>query len=182
MRSVSDSLAGRADILELESLSLSEVKVSIPDTRIGAFCRSNVTTYLAPDVGIAGSTAAAWLAVLDASGQVALLEPWFGNRTKLLVKGPELYLWDSGLCSFLVGIRREAYFLWHRSSRFELADAKWTELPDSGDLAPLRRVAAELPRGRVDGLSIVCRAPHEFPLPPNGCALPLDRQPERWAS
>jgi len=50
----------------------------------------------------------AWLAVLDASGQVALLEPWFGSRAKSLVKAPKLYLRDSGLCSFLVGIRREA--------------------------------------------------------------------------
>jgi len=59
---------------------------------------------LARDVGISGSTAGEWISVLEASGQVALLEPWFSNRTKVLVKTPKLYLSDTGLCAFLMGI------------------------------------------------------------------------------
>jgi predicted AAA+ superfamily ATPase len=59
---------------------------------------------LARDVGISGSTAGEWIAVLEASGQVALLEPWFSSRTKVLVKTPKLYLSDTGLCAFLMGI------------------------------------------------------------------------------
>lgn len=43
--------------------------------------------------------------MLEATGQVALLEPWFSNRTKSLVKSPKLYLADSGLAAFLTGIR-----------------------------------------------------------------------------
>jgi predicted AAA+ superfamily ATPase len=43
--------------------------------------------------------------VLTASGQVALLEPWFSNRTRSLVKSPKLYLCDSGVCAFLMGVR-----------------------------------------------------------------------------
>ncbi|MGH7333055.1 MAG: DUF4143 domain-containing protein, partial [Candidatus Rokuibacteriota bacterium] len=58
---------------------------------------------LARDVGISGSTAGEWISVLEASGQVALLEPWFSNRTKSLVKTPKLYLSDTGLCAFLMG-------------------------------------------------------------------------------
>jgi hypothetical protein len=48
-------------------------------------------------------------------------------------------------------------------------------------MAALRRVAAELPEGSVDGLSIICRAPNGFPLPPDGRVVPLHELPARWA-
>lgn len=60
---------------------------------------------LARDVGIAPSTANQWLSTLEASGQVTLLEPWFSNRTKSIVKSPKLYLSDTGLLCSLLNIR-----------------------------------------------------------------------------
>lgn len=60
---------------------------------------------LARDVGISPSTASAWLSVLEASNQAFLLEPWFANKTKSLVKSPKLYLCDTGLLCFLLGVR-----------------------------------------------------------------------------
>ena len=160
MRSVSDSLAGRASVVELEPLSFAEARAARPglgveeflvrggfpelyqNLRIEAreFLRSYVVTYLerdlrqflrvmnlrdherflraaalrsggllnradlARDIGISGSTAAAWLSALEASHQIVLLEPWFANRTKTLVKQPKLYLRDAGLAAFLCGI------------------------------------------------------------------------------
>ena len=133
MKSVSESLAGRADVLELETLSWAEAHAAVPRSYVATYLERDlrqslrVTSLrdferfiracalrtgqmlnraaLARDVGISGSTAAAWLSVLEASGQVALLEPWFSNRTKSLVKSPKLYVCDSGLCAFLAGIR-----------------------------------------------------------------------------
>lgn len=163
MKSVSESLAGRADIMELETLSLAEIQAALPDTRVenaivrggfpelhanpeidlAAFYNSYLATYLerdvrslanvgslrdferflracalrsanllnkadlARDVGIAPSTANHWLSVLEASGQVTLLEPWFSNRTKSIVKSPKLYLADSGMLCALLNIRSE---------------------------------------------------------------------------
>src|SRR5208337_2492517 len=163
MKSVSESLAGRADIAELETLSLAEIRGALPETtpesaivRGGfpelhadpdidhlAFYNSYLATYLerdvrslanvgslrdferflracalrsanllnkadlARDVGIAPSTANHWLSVLEASGQVVLLEPWFSNRTKSIVKSPKLYLADTGLLCALLNIRSE---------------------------------------------------------------------------
>jgi len=45
-------------------------------------------------VGIAPSTANYWLSTLEASGHVVLLQTWF---SKSIVKGPKLYLSDTGL-------------------------------------------------------------------------------------
>ncbi len=160
MHSVSESLAGRAEIIELEPLSYAEAKSARPDLRVEeflvrggfpelhgnpdidsrGFLQSYVATYLerdlrqllhvsslrgyerflraaalrtaqllnradlARDVGISGSTAATWLAVLEASHQLAMLEPWYGNPTVSLVKRPKLYLRDAGLAAFLCGI------------------------------------------------------------------------------
>ena len=59
---------------------------------------------LARDVGISPSTAGQWLSVLERSHVVTVLEPWFSNQTKSLVKTPKLHFRDTGLCSFLVGV------------------------------------------------------------------------------
>ena len=167
MKSVSDSLAGRADIVELETLSLHEIRSAQPKTPVETaivrggfpelsanpdidlvgFYSSYIATYLerdvrqlasvgslrdferflracalrsgnllnkadlARDVGIAPSTANNWLSVLEASGQVVLLEPWFSNRSKSIVKSPKLYLADSGLLCALLNVRSEEALL-----------------------------------------------------------------------
>ncbi len=43
--------------------------------------------------------------MLEASGQMVLLEPWFSNRTKSIVKSPKLYLADTGVLCALLNIR-----------------------------------------------------------------------------
>lgn len=63
---------------------------------------------LARDIGISVPTVTAWLGVLQASGIVALLEPWFANPGKSAVKTPKLYFRDTGLLCFLVNLRTEA--------------------------------------------------------------------------
>ena len=63
---------------------------------------------LARDVGIAGSTARDWLSVLQASGQIVLLEPWFQNPTKRLIKTPKLYFLDTGLLAYLLVVESAA--------------------------------------------------------------------------
>jgi len=163
MKNVSDSLAGRADIIELETLSFAEIHAALPqigvetailrggfpelyantDIDLIPFYNSYLATYLerdvraltnvgnlrdferfvracalrsanllnkadlARDVGISPSTANHWLSMLEASGQVVLLEPWFSNRTKSIVKSPKLYFADTGLLCALLNIRTE---------------------------------------------------------------------------
>ena len=160
MRAASESLAGRAEIVELEGLCFAELNAARADVTPEAmavrgslpelwqkpeldargFYASYLATYLerdlrsmlavaslrdferfvracalrsaqllnkaelARDVGISPSTASDWLSVLEASGQIYLLEPWFSNRTKALIKTPKLYLCDTGLLCHLLAI------------------------------------------------------------------------------
>lgn len=60
---------------------------------------------LAADCGIAQSTAAAWLGILEAGYIVFRLTPHFANFGKRLVKTPKLYFHDTGLAAFLMGIQ-----------------------------------------------------------------------------
>lgn len=161
MQGVSESLAGRADILQLDGLSYREIHADKhpltveafvlrggfpelherPELSSSSFYRSYVATYLerdlrmqlqvgnlrdferflracalrtsqllnraelARDVGISPTTAGQWLSALEQSGIITLLEPWFSNATKSLVKTPKLHFNDSGLCAFLMGMQ-----------------------------------------------------------------------------
>ncbi|MBI2799882.1 MAG: ATP-binding protein [Gammaproteobacteria bacterium] len=161
MKGVAESLAGRVDVVELETLAFAEIRRATPRATIEsvivrggfpelhansdidgtAFYNSYLATYLerdvraltnvgslrdferflracalrsanllnkadlARDVGISPSTANQWLSVLEASGQVVLLEPWFSNRTKSIIKSPKLYLADTGLLCALLNVR-----------------------------------------------------------------------------
>ena len=52
-------------------------------------------TDLARDADVAVNTAKNWLAILQASFQVLLLQPYHTNVTKRLVKRPKLYFLDT---------------------------------------------------------------------------------------
>jgi predicted AAA+ superfamily ATPase len=263
MKNVSESLAGRADIIELETLSFAEIRAALPKTRIetalvrggfpelyanrdidpAAFYSSYLATYLerdvrslanvgslrdferflracalrsanllnkadlARDVGIAPSTANHWLSMLEASGQIALLEPWFSNRTKSIVKSPKIYLTDTGLLCALLNVRpedslskspsigalwetfvfaqlrdrgrragrtgglffwrdrtREVDFVADSGGRLELYEAKWTELPGTGETVNLNFVRDIVGKARVARAAVVCRARNSFPM------------------
>ncbi len=61
---------------------------------------------LATDLGLSPNTVKSWLSVLDASSIVVLLEPYFENLGKRIIKTPKLYFMDTGLCCYLLGIRQ----------------------------------------------------------------------------
>ena len=61
-------------------------------------------TEIARGVGVSSKTIEQWLCVLQASNQIALLEPYFANLGKRVVKSPKLYFCDTGLLCFLLGL------------------------------------------------------------------------------
>lgn len=76
---------------------------------------------LANDCGITHNTAKAWLSVLEASYIVFLLQPHYRNFNKRLIKSPKLYFFDTGLVSWLLGIKEHSQITVHslRGALFE---------------------------------------------------------------
>lgn len=154
MRGVTESLAGRAAVLQLLPLSIEESsRVSLlrggypevvarpaaarlwfssylqtyleRDVRTVSAVRDLATfrrflglvatrsgqmlnkTDLAAPLGVSVPTISEWLGILEVTGQVALVPPWYESLGKRLVKTPKLYILDSGLAAHLLGIESE---------------------------------------------------------------------------
>jgi predicted AAA+ superfamily ATPase len=60
---------------------------------------------LAAPLGVSVPTITEWLGILEITGQILLVPPFFENFGKRLVKSPKLYFVDSGLACHLLGIR-----------------------------------------------------------------------------
>lgn len=155
MQGVTESMAGRAAVLQLLPFSTRETRkvtlltggypevVARPRTRALWFA-SYLQTYLERDVravtairdlatfrrfialvasrtgqmlnrsdfaaplGITVPTVTQWLSILEVTGQVFIVPPYFANFGKRLVKAPKIYLTDSGLACHLLGIETSA--------------------------------------------------------------------------
>jgi len=65
-------------------------------------------TDLAAPLGVSVPTIGEWLSVLEITGLVAVLPPYFENFGKRLLKSPKIYWLDSGLVGHLLGIHTRA--------------------------------------------------------------------------
>jgi len=61
-------------------------------------------TDLAAPLGVSVPTISGWLDVLEITGQILVVPPFFENFGKRLVKAPKIYFTDSGLVCHLLGI------------------------------------------------------------------------------
>lgn len=115
-----------ATYLERDVRDLTSIRDLITFQRFLRLCAARTgqllnLSSLATDCGIAQSTAAAWLSILEASYIVFRLTPHFANFGKRLVKTPKLYFHDTGLAAFLLGIQTPAQLATHsaRGALFE---------------------------------------------------------------
>ncbi len=65
-------------------------------------------TDLAAPLGVSVPTINEWLHVLEITGQIILVPPYYENFGKRLLKSPKVYILDSGLACHLLGIRTQA--------------------------------------------------------------------------
>lgn len=63
---------------------------------------------LAAPLGISVPTVGRWLDVLEATGQVLVVPPYFENLGKRLIKSPKVFIGDSGMACHLLGIQSAA--------------------------------------------------------------------------
>lgn len=64
-------------------------------------------TDLAAPLGVSVPTISEWLNILEITGQIILVPPFFENFGKRLIKSPKIYFVDSGLACYLLGIESE---------------------------------------------------------------------------
>ena len=155
MQGITESMAGRAAILQLLPFSMAETpKVNVlhggfpevlarPKSR-GLWFASYLQTYLERDVraitnirdlvtfrrflallasrhgqilnktdlaaplGVSVPTISEWLHILEVTGQVMVVPPYFENFGKRIIKSPKIYWGDSGLACYLLGITSAA--------------------------------------------------------------------------
>ena len=58
-------------------------------------------TDISKEVGVSSPTIKSWVSILVSSNIVYLLQPYFSNINKRIVKTPKVYFMDTGLCSYL---------------------------------------------------------------------------------
>ena len=58
-------------------------------------------TDIANEVGVTVMTIKSWVSILVSSNIIYLLQPYFKNLNKRIVKTPKMYFLDTGLCAFL---------------------------------------------------------------------------------
>lgn len=78
-------------------------------TRFLGLCAGRVgqilnISSLANDAGISVNTVKSWLSLLEASFIIYLLQPYYKNFNKRLIKSPKLYFYDTGVVSALLKI------------------------------------------------------------------------------
>lgn len=56
---------------------------------------------IADSIGVSAPTAKAWVSILERSGVIYILRPYYSNITKRLVKTPKVYFMDTGLAAYL---------------------------------------------------------------------------------
>jgi hypothetical protein len=155
MQGITESMAGRAAILQLLPFSLAETAKASP--LLGGFPEvvlrpkgrqlwyaSYLQTYIERDVrlissvrdlpafrrflslvasrhgqmlnrsdlaaplGVSVPTISEWMRILEITGQIVLVPPYFENFGKRLVKSPKVYWGDAGLACHLLGIQSQA--------------------------------------------------------------------------
>ena len=88
-------------IKNVENLDLFKKFIGLCAGRIGQLL--NISS-LANDCGITVNTTKSWLSLLQASYIIFLLQPYYKNFSKRLIKSPKLYFYDTGLACAILGI------------------------------------------------------------------------------
>lgn len=93
-----------SQLSQIDNLPLFEKFLRLSAGRTGQLLN---LSSLSADVGISHNTVKAWINLLQISGLVTLLQPYYANLNKRLIKTPKLYFTDTGLTCYLLGINRQ---------------------------------------------------------------------------
>ncbi|RJP78479.1 MAG: ATP-binding protein [Desulfobacteraceae bacterium] len=88
-------------LINIKDLSKFEIFLKLCAGRSGQILNYS---SLGNDCGVNHNTVKSWLSVLEASYLIKLLQPYYRNYNKRLIKAPKLYFLDTGLACFLLNI------------------------------------------------------------------------------
>ena len=97
-------------LINIGDLDLFETFVQLLAGRVGQLVNKQ---SLAKVVGVSEMTIARWITVLKTSYIVFSLRPYHNNFGKRITKSPKIYFTDTGLVSYLLGIRSPADMATH---------------------------------------------------------------------
>ena len=86
------------DYLKIDNLIAFRKFMQIAASRTGQMLKYR---DISKEIGVSQPTIKSWFNVLQATGIIKLIYPYFNNITKRLLKTPKLYFMDTGLCCFL---------------------------------------------------------------------------------
>jgi len=66
---------------------------------------------LSRDIGLSVPTIKSWISLLQTNSIIYLLQPYYKNFGKRIIKSPKLYFLDTGLAAYLVGIQTKEHLL-----------------------------------------------------------------------
>jgi len=99
-------------VLQVKDLGQFQTFLRMCASRVGQLLNLSA---LAQDCGMTHNTAKAWISVLESSGIIYLLKPYFRNFGKRLVKSPKLCFVDTGLVCRLLGITDASQLFLHQN-------------------------------------------------------------------
>lgn len=105
-------------LINVKDLARFEVFLKLCATRCGQVLN---LSSLGNDCGASHNTIKNWLSILETSYIIKLLQPFYNNLGKRLIKSPKLYFIDTGLAAFLLAIQKEEHVGTHplRGALFE---------------------------------------------------------------
>jgi predicted AAA+ superfamily ATPase len=97
-------------LIQIENLRLFEIFIKTIASHSGQLINY---AAIANTVGISQPTVKKWLSLLETSGIIFLLTPYYKNFNKRLIKTPKIYFVDTGLLCFLLSIRSPKELIGH---------------------------------------------------------------------
>lgn len=95
---------------QIKDLSLFKKFLGLCAGRIGQLLN---LSNLSNEVGVSSTTLKSWLSILEATYVIYLLRPYYRNHNQRLIKTPKIYFYDTGLVTYLLGIRSPEQLINH---------------------------------------------------------------------
>ena len=97
-------------IINIKDIHVFQKFIKLCAGRVGQILNIN---NLCNETGVSHNTIKSWIGILEASHLIYLLQPYYENLGKRVIKSPKLYFVDVGLVCYLLGIKSPEHLTAH---------------------------------------------------------------------